>query len=147
MTQTITAFFDSRSDAAEAVEELVETGIAKANIRIMPETDNSVSPYDGSAYDIHRDEKGFWASLSDFFFPEDDRYTYAEAMHRGSIMVSATVEAADAGRAIDILEEHGTVNLDQRESAWRSEGWRGYQPAPRGNDPQREKAERVLRPR
>ncbi len=127
MTQTITAFFDKRSDAAAAVEQLVQSGLNRADIRILPERDIATSTnYDG-AYDVNRDEKGFWASLSDFFFPEDDRYTYAEALNRGSIMVTATVEQNDAAKAIDILEELGTVNLNERETSWRKEGWQGYE--------------------
>ena len=29
------------------------------------------------------ENKGFWDSLGDFFFPEEDRYTYAEGLSRG----------------------------------------------------------------
>jgi uncharacterized protein (TIGR02271 family) len=29
-------------------------------------------------------------------------------------------------RAADILEEHGSVNMDEREESWRQEGWSGY---------------------
>jgi stress response protein YsnF len=47
--------------------------------------------------------------------PDEDRYTYAEAMHRGNIMVSVTEDEAHAARAEDILEKHGTVNIDERE--------------------------------
>ena len=134
-TQTITAFFDTRSDATKAVNHLVDAGIARANIRLMPETGpssesatfESSHEANRSAYDATRDEKGFWASLGDMFFPNEDRYTYAKAMSRGSIMVSATVDEKDAGRAKAILEEDGTVNIDERESSWRKAGWPGYQ--------------------
>jgi hypothetical protein len=47
-------------------------------------------------------------------------------MNRGSIMVSATVDPAQSDRAEDILEKHGTVDIDEREISWRKEGWRGY---------------------
>jgi uncharacterized protein (TIGR02271 family) len=47
-------------------------------------------------------------------------------MHRGSIMVSATVDAAHAERAEDILEKYGTIDIDEREASWRKEGWSGY---------------------
>jgi len=124
MTQIITAFFDKRSDATEAVGELVEAGIPRASVRIMPDTD--VAPSREGSYDYQRDEKGFWASLSELFFPEEDRYTYAEAMHRGNIMVTATVDDDDAETAADILEEHGTINMDDTEQKWRSSGWSGY---------------------
>ena len=123
--QMISAIFDSRPEALRAVDELVKAGIPRASVRLLPENEAPVTTATGS-YDQKRDDKGFWASLGDFFLPDDDRYTYAEAMNRGSIIVSATVDPAQSDRAEDILEKHGTVNIDERESSWRKEGWRGY---------------------
>jgi uncharacterized protein (TIGR02271 family) len=129
--QVITAFFDSRADANRAMDELVKAGIPRASIRLMPETEtSSTSMMAPSSYDPDNDEKGFWASLGELFLPDEDRYTYAEAMHRGSIMVSATVDAAHVERAEDILETYGTVDIDEREASWRNEGWGGYTAAP-----------------
>jgi uncharacterized protein (TIGR02271 family) len=141
MNQIITAAFDSRSDATEAVARLVKAGISRSNIRIIPETDatgtaggspsfagqTGVRPSsEYTHYDVKQDEKGFWASLGDLFMPDDDRSTYTEALHRGSIMVSATVDASQAAIAEDILDDEGTINLDERSQSWRSEGWQGY---------------------
>jgi uncharacterized protein (TIGR02271 family) len=142
MTQIITAAFDLRSDATEAVARLVKAGIPRTNIRIIPETDATTATAGGSPsyagqtgvrpsseytqYDVQRDEKGFWASLGDLFMPDDDRSTYTEALHRGGIMVSATVEPSQAAVAEDILDDEGTINLDERTQAWRSEGWTGH---------------------
>jgi uncharacterized protein (TIGR02271 family) len=127
--QTITALFDKRSDATQAIEELVNAGIPRDMIKLMPENDTastSTAATRSSSYDKARDEKGFWESLSDLFMPDEDRYTYAEAMNRGSIMVTATIDEWQAARAEDILEERGTVNIDEREASWREEGWGGY---------------------
>ena len=123
--RTITALFDHRSEAMQAVEELVRDGVPRTAIRVTPEQDFG-STTTATSYDTNRDEKGFWATLGDLFMPDEDRHTYAEAMHRGSIMVSASVDGAHADRAEDILEQHGTVNVDEREATWRKEGWAGY---------------------
>lgn len=128
-TRTVTAFFDSRSDATRAVERLVAAGIPRTQIRLLPETEQTGSATSGSSYDVNRDDKGFWESLADMFFPAEDRYSYAEAMHRGDIMVTVTVDDTMAAQAEDILEEDGTVNIDEREASWRSQGWAGYQGA------------------
>jgi hypothetical protein len=101
------------------VNELIKAGIPRTSIRMTPESDTASTTPPPTSYDTSRDEKGFWASLKDMFIPEDDRHTYAEAMHRGSIMVGATVDEAHAARAEDILEQYGTVDRDLR--AWR--GW------------------------
>lgn len=137
MTRTLTAFFDNRSDAVEAADRLAEAGVARNAVRILPEhgEDTTSSSYassasssaSGSSYDVERDEKGFWESLGDLFFPAEDRHTYAEAMNRGTVMVTATVDDEMAEQAEDILDDHGTVNIDERETAWRSEGWGGWQ--------------------
>ena len=133
MTQrVITAFFDSRDQASEAIAELVSAGIPRASIRLLPESSDT-SASTSSTYNDD-DQKGFFESLADLFFPDDDRYTYAEAMSRGSIMVTATVDDSDAEQAEDILERYGTVNIEDRERSWRDEGWTGYAGAMSGED-------------
>jgi uncharacterized protein (TIGR02271 family) len=131
--RTVTALFDQRADALKAVEELVRAGIPRSSVRVSPESDTPVSGTTTSSYDYGKDEKGFWASLADFFMPEEDRYTYAEAMHRGSILVSVNVEGNQADRAEDILEQYGTVNVAEREETWRKGGWSGYQTGATGS--------------
>ena len=133
-TRTITALFDKRSEAEQAVEELVRAGIPRSSVRITPDTDATPTSTTTSrtSYDAGRDDKGFWASLGDLFMPDEDRYTYAEAMHRGSIMVSVAVSDDTADEAEDILEQHGTVNIEEREETWRKEGWSGYSAAGMG---------------
>jgi uncharacterized protein (TIGR02271 family) len=126
--RTITALFDQRAEAMRAVDQLVAAGISRSAVRVSPE--NDVAPATTTtAYDASRDDKGFWASLGDLFMPDEDRYTYAEAMHRGSVMVSVSVDGLHAEQAEDILEQHGTVNVDEREASWRKEGWSGYSAA------------------
>jgi uncharacterized protein (TIGR02271 family) len=123
--QTLTALFDTRSDATTAVNELVKAGIPRTSIRMTPESDAASTTTTRTSYDTSRDEKGFWASLRDMFIPEDDRHTYAEAMHRGSILVGVTVDEAHAARAEDILEQYGTVDIQEREASYRQQGWTG----------------------
>jgi uncharacterized protein (TIGR02271 family) len=125
--RTVTALFHNRQDATRAIEDLERAGISRADVRLTPENDVSLASEQGtSSYDADRDEKGFWASLADMFMPDEDRYTYAEAMNRGSIMVSATVTEVQAETAEAILDRDGTINVDESVEAWRKEGWSGY---------------------
>jgi len=133
--RTVTALFDKRVDALKAVEELVGAGISRTAVRVTPDKDVTTSGSTVTAYDVSRDDKGFWATLADFFMPEDDRYTYAEAMNRGSILVTVTVDGTQADRAEDILEQRGTVNLAEREESWRTAGWSGYSGAAKTGGP------------
>ena len=123
MTQTITALFDKTEQAEAAKSKLVAAGIPQSAIRIVQGARQAQT---SGAYDHNRDEGGFWGSLKDFFLPEEDRYAYSEGLNRGGTMVTVSVEPAQADKAYDILEENGSVDLDDRETTWRKEGWSGY---------------------
>ena len=117
-THTITAFFDSRAHADQAVLMLKQAGIAAADITLLPPA-NETGPYDR----VDEKGKGFWASLEDLFGGTEDHATYAEGLRRGGTMVSVRASDTDVDSTIAILEEHGSVDLDERETLWRSEGW------------------------
>lgn len=119
---TLSAFFDSQSDAQHAVDRLIEAGISQANVRLVPGYESDTPLTD------HREQhRGFFAALADFFMPEEDRYTYAEGLSRGGYLVAVTdLSASQYDVAIDILDDEGSIDLDQREESWRSEGWSGY---------------------
>jgi len=119
-TRTVSAFFDDRSRAEEAVEDLVRAGFARTSITLVE------GAATGTTTNTGHEHEGFWASLKDFFMPDEDRYTYAEGLRRGGYLVTATTSDADYDLALDILDREGTVDLAERESAWRSEGWTGY---------------------
>ncbi|KAB0677167.1 hypothetical protein [Aureimonas leprariae] len=119
--QSVTAFFDSRSDADAAATRIRAEGVSDADIRIVAgESDLGTSETRG-------EKKGFWESLSDFFLPNEDRYAYAEGLSRGGYFVSVATSAANHDRILDILDDEGTVDMDAREASWRAEGWEGYQ--------------------
>jgi uncharacterized protein (TIGR02271 family) len=125
--QTIIAHFDSRSDAQQAVEALTEAGISRSAIRLVPEAETGYQRTDQhSSYDRNKDEGGFWASLSDFFLPDEDRYSYAEGMSRGGATLAVNTDEAQVERVAGLLERNGAVDMEEREDTWRSEGWTGY---------------------
>ena len=53
---------------------------------------------------------GFWEALKDLFLPEEDRHTYAEGLRRGGYLVTVQTRDADYARALDILDDEGTIN-------------------------------------
>ncbi|MFC7054091.1 YsnF/AvaK domain-containing protein [Hansschlegelia quercus] len=125
MTQTITAMYDSPAEAQAAVEKLVSAGVSRSAIRLVAGSDKAANQ--AGSYDHATDDRGFWASLKDMFMPDEDRYAYSEGLNRGGTLLTAQVPDEDAEGAMDIVEEHGSVDLNERESAWRKEGWSGYQ--------------------
>lgn len=79
--------------------------------------------------------KGFCDSLGDLFMPEEDRYSYAEGLSRGGQLLTVSgLDSGDYDTVLDILDDEGTVNLDERKASWRSEGWNGYEASPYAAD-------------
>jgi Domain of unknown function (DUF2382) len=117
----LTAFFDNREDANQAVERLMSTGIVISDITMVAGSESGQT----GAY---ADQEGtsFWTALKDLFLPEEDRYVYAEGLRRGGYLVSVRVSDVQYERALDILDYEGTINIDERTEAWRAEGWTGY---------------------
>lgn len=120
---SVSAMFDSHDDAQRAVDRLVQAGIPMAQIRMV-----SGGPDSATTTARADDDKGFWESLGDFFFPDEDRYAYAEGLSRGGYLVTVTgLGSSQYDSALDILDDEGSVDLDERVESWRSEGWGGYE--------------------
>jgi uncharacterized protein (TIGR02271 family) len=114
--RTLTAFFDDRTSADAAVAQLRQLGISEGSVRVA-----GGDEYAGRDY---HEDKGFWESVADFFFPPDDSAVYAEGLRRGGYLVTLTeVPAETYDQAVEILDAEGSVDLDERTSAWREEGW------------------------
>ena len=117
-SQYVTAFFDSRADADAAIDRIVAEGVARDDIRMVEGSETADAP-------AAQEDKGFFEALGDFFMPDEDRATYAEGLNRGGFLVSLNTNAANRDRILDILDDEGTVDMDEREESWRAEGWTG----------------------
>ena len=112
-TRTITAMFDTRAEADRAVQALASAvGVELGAVDI------------GSGSQA-KEQEGFLSSLKSLFVPEEDTHAYAEGMRRGGAVVTAKVEESRLDRAMDVLEQNGAVDLDEREAEWRKSGWTG----------------------
>lgn len=122
--RSVSAFFDSREHADAARRDLMAAGIPDSAITVTEGSRNpdTASRTGTSAYH----EEGFWESLKELFMPEEDRYSYAEGLRRGGYLLTVRTDTSNYDRVVDILDRDGAVNLDERESSWRNEGWTGY---------------------
>ena len=123
--RTITAFFDRRQDADEAIQRLVAEGVSRSNINIVEGSQGSAQGSTTARSSV-QEGMGFWDALKELFLPEEDRSTYAEGLRRGGYLVTVRASNTQYERVIDILDDEGTVDLDQREAQWRAEGWTGH---------------------
>ncbi|PDV89761.1 hypothetical protein CO652_05225 [Rhizobium sp. H4] len=118
---SLTAFFDSRSEAESAVSRLEDAGVPVARIRLMPgyEADEKNAGVMGD------DRSGFFDALADFFFPDDDRAMYAEGLRRGGFLVQVNdIDDALYETVHDILDDEGSIDIDERADLWLSESGR-----------------------
>ena len=111
MTKTITAFFDTTAQAEQAAQDLA----------------TKVGGVRGEVYDTKRS-----GELSRLSIPGEDMATFNEGIRRGGAVLHAQVPDHQFDAVADVLERDGAVDIDEREAAWRKEGWTGAaaQPTP-----------------
>jgi uncharacterized protein (TIGR02271 family) len=119
MSSTITAMFDSRSDAEAAKARLRSANVDAEHVHIH---DKSSAGYRESGYSTHQD-RGVWDSIKNAFLPDEDRHTYEEGMRRGGVLLTADVDDDRVDEAVRVLEEAGSIDIDDRSGQWRSSGW------------------------
>jgi len=184
--KTVTAFFESYDDAAQAVSRLESAGIPSSDISLVANNEgerhsrhaNGRMHGTGShSTDTHADDgagagatvgalagggAGALAGLGMLAIPgfgpvvaagwlvstlvgagagaaagglvgalvgagvdENDAHAYAEGVRRGGALVTVRASESEVNRIVDILDDEGTVDFEERQSAWRNEGWTG----------------------
>ena len=125
MTSVSVGLFDTQTAAENARTQLIAAGFSPSQV-----TGNAELPESGSSAAQPNEEggvTGFFRSL----FGNDDANdsgssTYKEAFRRGGYALTvggATDDEMD--RVIEIMEDCGAIDVDEREQQWRSEGWTG----------------------
>ena len=71
---------------------------------------------------------GLIGALVDMGVPEEEAGYYAEGVRRGGTLVSLTVSDHMTDRAIDIMDNHNPVDIEERVAGWQSSGWTGFDP-------------------
>ncbi|KQT52064.1 hypothetical protein ASG43_20465 [Aureimonas sp. Leaf454] len=123
--ETVTAFFETRTDATRALDRLRNDGVPVDEAEFH---DGVSGASDRAERETHH--KGFWEALGALFLPDEDRGTYVEALSRGGTLLTIPVSAQDRARVLARLDEEGTVDLDARQEDWRREGWGGPATSP-----------------
>ena len=119
-TRSITALFDTQTAADKARRDLLAAGLTADAIQIVEGGATTASGTTASS-----EPHGFWESLKGMFLPDEDRHVYAEGLRRGGYLLTVRTTPANYDRVLDIVDTDGSVDLEQRETTWRSEGWKG----------------------
>jgi uncharacterized protein (TIGR02271 family) len=104
MARTITALFDT-AEAAERAAYALATRVGGVR---------------GEVYGAGRT-----GELAALLIPRDDAAALHEHVRRGGAVLHAEVPDDRFEAAADALEAAGAADIDQREAAWRREGWTG----------------------
>lgn len=116
--RAVTAFFDDRAAAQQAVDDLAAAGVARERITLV---EGAAAPVASEAVPTHA--KGLWDTVKDLFMADEDRHAYGEGLRRGGFLVSVMLSDGDAARVVEILDREGAVDMDARQSDWELEGW------------------------
>jgi uncharacterized protein (TIGR02271 family) len=104
MTRTIVALFDTTAEAEQAAEHLA---LDVGGVR-------------GEVYD-----SGRASGITSMSIPSEDTALVREGIRRGGAVVYAEVPEEKVEAVAAILEADGAVDFNEREAAWRREGWTG----------------------
>jgi len=121
------AFFSSREDAEAVRDELLKANFDRDDVKVYGNSGHQAGSGTGG-------NGGFWESVKEAFgFTDDeDKALYAEAARRGASIVAINLDDVDsppAQRAIQIIQRHHPMDLDQQAAQWRQQGWVGQKAA------------------
>jgi uncharacterized protein (TIGR02271 family) len=111
--------FDTRADAEAGRQRLLDANLDTDNVKIHDKSSIGETGYSSPA------EPGMWASIKNAFLPNEDRHIYEEGVRRGGLLLVADVDDDQVDEAVRVLEDghSGSVDMDERTSQWKSEGW------------------------
>jgi uncharacterized protein (TIGR02271 family) len=118
--------YDEYSDAQAAMQALLDDGFQRANVVLSNEADAAAGTTTASTKKESGGISGFFRSL---FGSEKTEYhdTYAESVRRGSYVLTVqTRDDAEADRAAEIMNRFDAVDIDERASQWKQQGWSRY---------------------
>ena len=109
MSKTVTCLYQDQQKASEIISRLEQAGISRGDISFYSTaSDNLID-------DLENDG-----------VPRTDAHAYAEGVRRGGSLVAVECDEDEVDRVVGILDGEGILDLDEQQTAWRSEGWPGY---------------------
>jgi uncharacterized protein (TIGR02271 family) len=150
MTKTVVALYDSASDADTVSSELSAAGFTDTDVIDSSAigggwsgagmTDSSLAAGasggvgtplgavsdTGTSTSSSAGAEGILGRLRRAGVPEDESHVYAEGVRRGGSLVIARLADENVDRGLEIMSNYRPVDIDERGSQWRTEGWSKY---------------------
>jgi uncharacterized protein (TIGR02271 family) len=136
MSTTLVGIFDDYSSAQAAVQELSRMGLRHADISIAKHTHpEGYMTYGGPGSKDYSSGKSIGTKINEFFagifgsdIDEDERGLYAEAVRRGSTVVTVNVAESMLAKASDVMNKYGAVDPVRRVAQYKTTGYQRYDP-------------------
>ncbi|MFN8613746.1 MAG: hypothetical protein U0931_39795 [Vulcanimicrobiota bacterium] len=92
---------------------------------------------------------GLLGALVDVGVPEEHAGYYSEGVRRGGTLVIVKTNAGQVDQVSSLLQQFNPVDVEQRVSSWRQQGWKAYDPKAAAYTPSQIEEERrsYARPR
>jgi len=153
MTKTVVALYDSASDAETVSSELSAAGFTDTDVIDNSAVGSSGTGWSGTGMtdsslaagapgvvgtplgavsDTETStsssavSEGILGRLRRAGVPEDESHVYAEGVRRGGSLVIARLADENVDRGLEIMSNYRPVDIDERGSQWRTEGWSKY---------------------
>jgi len=125
---TVVAVYDSHVHAQQAMSDLMTAGYSRDRVRLTPAGADMNDANEVSGQRIDGDQMSYSGVKSRFNLDYlGDHDMYSEAVRRGSYVVSVDTSGDDdVARAMEIMGRHDAIDIEERATHWRNEGWSGY---------------------
>lgn len=134
MANTLVAAYDSYLEAERAYDELVVAGFSSGDVHIFSQ-DQSTDAAETSSTGGTEENLTFGQRIRHFFRQmfggedADQRQVdiYSEAVRRGHTILTVDIDNdQESQRAMEVLNRHNPIDIEERAEHWRSRGWSGY---------------------
>lgn len=125
---TVVGVYDNYEDAQSALQALTTEGFSRSNVRLTPESASDTSAQTATS-DTNESGGigGFFRSLFGMEEHKEHHDVYAESVRRGSFLLTVDVDTEEeADRASEVMSRFSPVDIDERSSQWKQQGWSGY---------------------
>jgi hypothetical protein len=145
MVKTVIGLFENYAEAQKVVQDLVDQGIRRDDIRIIPHEGTApiltATPSVGDrtpgvdtvaeaaeeaqAVDATVPYGSVTVALIEMGMPEMKALYYSEAVRRGGTLVCVTVDDDKVNQVTKIIDAHGSMDINNQAAQWRRNGWAG----------------------
>jgi len=127
MAKTVTCLFNSEAQASSVIDKLEDTGLSRGKICMFTGSGNNRFWDNATGFDDNEggaDNDRVDRYLRKNGVPSDDARAYAEGVRRGHTLVAVRCDDNEVDWVVDVLDDDDVVDLDERQDAWRQDGWK-----------------------